>query len=55
MDVAKRLGALPGIAALEGSFDPALAEMVETAGGRVLIGENLLRRRLPRLQPGELR
>jgi hypothetical protein len=43
MDVAKRLGALPGIAAVEGSFDPALAEKVESAGGRVLTGENLLR------------
>jgi hypothetical protein len=42
MGVAERLGALPGIAAVDGRFDPALADKVKTAGGRVLTGEDLL-------------
>ena len=42
MGVAQRLGAQPGIAAVEGEFEPSLVTKVEAAGGRVLTGKDLL-------------
>jgi hypothetical protein len=41
LDVATRLEARPGIAAAEGEFSPALAKLVQDAGGRVLAGDDL--------------
>ena len=42
LEVAQRLKARPGIAALDGEFDAALAEKVRGAGGRVLTGTDLV-------------